>query len=153
MIGWVIKLLSYFSSQNHTMETFMTSKRFPETKVNITTWFWNRSDRSLNSMQLLDKWTSMLSSKSKHFKAECPLKIWFFRIKTDMKIVKHGYGDTIKTDRGYFKQTSESEVPNFHEKYGFCRKFWKPSNFHRLSTYFWWNVPDSMPLSIYYPSY
>ena len=35
-----------------------------------------------------------------------------------MKIVKHGYGDTIKTDRGYFKQNSESEVPNFHDKYG-----------------------------------
>ena len=32
--------------------------------------------------------------------------------------MKHGYGDTIKTDRGYFKQTSESEVTNFHEKYG-----------------------------------
>jgi len=40
------------------------------------------------------------------------------KIKTDMKIVKHGYGDTIKTDRGYFKQNSESEVPNFHDKYG-----------------------------------
>ena len=35
-----------------------------------------------------------------------------------MKIVKHGYGDTIKTDRGYFKQTSESEVPSFPQKYG-----------------------------------